>query len=255
MADEILLLDVGNTRLKWAWQKGENFLPGGVLEHAGQLSAEQLRQISTDHSPTQVVAASVASANVTESLSNQIRHQFDREVEFISALGQERGITNAYTQPAQLGCDRWAALIAAHQGWPGYLCVIDAGSALTIDLVRPDGQHLGGYILPGLGMMQKCLLERTAIPMSPGSVSVASSTQPGDSTRNCIANGALQAACGLIERTVFQLEQQSEESVQCILTGGDSLFVAAALNIPNEVEPNLVLMGLAHIVRSRAVTA
>ena len=91
--------------------------------------------------------------------------------------------------------------------------------------------------------------------MSPGSVSVASSTQPGDSTRNCIANGALQAACGLIERTVLQLEQQSEETVQCVLTGGDSQYLAAALTIPYVIEPYLVLMGLAHIVRGGKVTA
>jgi len=255
MCDEILLLDVGNTRLKWAWQKGEEFSPGGEIVHAGQLDAEQLMQISRDHSPSQVVATCVADDKVTEALYKQIECQLDKAVEFVTAVTQAQGITNAYLQPAQLGSDRWAALVAAHQGWPGFLCVIDAGSALTVDLVRPDGQHLGGYILPGLGMMQSCLLERTAIPMPNGSESIVPSTQPGTNTRSCMANGALQAACGLIERTVLQLEQQCKETVQCLLTGGDSQYVAAALTIPYVVEPNLVLMGLAHIVHSRTVTA
>lgn len=254
MSDEILLLDVGNTRLKWAWQSGETFLPGGELVHAGQLGIEQLTQISPHHSPTQVVAVCVAGDNVAESLRIHVQSEFGKEVEFVTAATEVAGIRNAYKQPSQLGGDRWAALIAAHQRWPGYLCVVDAGSALTLDLVRPDGQHLGGYILPGLAMIQNCLLERTAIPLSPGSVSLDTSTQPGNSTRSCIANGTIQAACGLIERTVLQLEQQGKETVQCVLTGGDSHSLVAALSIPCEVEPDLVLMGLAQIVRSRTVT-
>lgn len=254
MADAILLLDVGNTRLKWAWQSGETFLPGGELAHAGQLGVNQLAQISLHHSPTQVVAVCVAGDKVAESLRILVQRELGKEVELVTAATDVEGIRNAYGQPAQLGSDRWAALIAAHQRWPGYLCVIDAGSALTLDLVRPDGQHLGGYILPGLDMMQNCLFERTAIPLSPGSVSLASSTQPGNSTRSCIANGTLQAACGLIERTILQLEQQCKETVQCVLTGGDSQSLAAALSIPYVVEPHLVLLGLAQIVRSRTVT-
>jgi type III pantothenate kinase len=191
---------------------------------------------------------------VAESLRIQLQREFGKEVEYVTATTEVAGIRNAYEQAAQLGSDRWAALVAAHQRWPGYLCVIDAGSALTLDLIGPNGQHLGGYILPGLDMMQSCLLERTAIPLSPDSVSLASSTQLGNSTRSCLANGALQAACGLIERTVLQLEQQGNETVQCVLTGGDSQSLAAALSIPYKIEPDLVLMGLAQIVRSRTVT-
>lgn len=254
MSDEILLLDVGNTRLKWAWQSGETFLPGSELVHAGRLGIDQLTQIGRHHSPTRVVAVCVAGDSVAESLRIQVQREFGKQVEFVTAATEVGGIRNAYKQPAQLGSDRWAALIAAHQRRPGYLCVIDAGSALTLDLVRPDGQHLGGYILPGLAMLQNCLLERTAIPLPPGSVNFASGTQPGNSTRSCIANGALQAACGLIERTVLQLEQQGNETVQCVLTGGDSQSLAAVLSIPYEIEPDLVLMGLAQIVRSRTVT-
>jgi len=255
MSEEILLLDMGNTRLKWAWQIGEAFLPGGEMVHAGQLDKEQLARISRHHTPSQVLAVCVAGAIVMTSLNTQIQQQFEKEVEFVTAVTQGEGITNAYAQPTQLGSDRWAALVAAHQGWPGYLCVIDAGSALTLDLVRPDGQHLGGYILPGLRMMQSCLLERTAIPLSTVTVSPDSSTQPGTSTSSCITNGALQAACGLIERTTLELEQQCKETVQCLLTGGDSHYLAAALTIPHVVEPYLVLKGLAYIARGRTVTA
>ena len=122
---------------------------------------------------------------------------------------------------------------------------------MTLDLVQKDGRHLGGYILPGLGMMQHCLVEGSEIPISTDSVILASNTQVGDSTIRCISNGALQAACGLIERTILQFEQQSQETVQCILTGGDSQRLVDNLTIPCVIEPNLVLRGLGHIARNR----
>lgn len=255
MPDEVLLLDIGNTRCKWAWQQGKVFVPGGELFHAGKIETDQLAQISLNHSPSKIVAVCVAGDKAVESLRIQIQHQFGIQLELVTTPSRGQGIKNAYAQSAQLGTDRWAAIVAAYQRWPGYLCVIDAGSALTLDVVRPDGQHLGGYILPGLGMMQNCLLERTAIPMSQKAVKMSSSAQPGDDTASCISNGVLQAACGFIERTVLQLEQGTKETVQCVLTGGDSQYLAAALSIPYVVEPNLVLMGLAHIVSSGTITA
>ena len=249
MSDEVLLLDIGNTRCKWAWQQGEVFIPGGELMHAGQLDADQLVQISLNHSPAKVVAVCVAGDTVAELFRIGVERQFGMQVEFITASSKGQGINNGYVEPLQLGSDRWAAMVAAHQRWPGYLCVIDAGSALTLDIVYPDGQHQGGYILPGLRMMQNCLLQRTAIPMHRKSVIMASNTRPGNDTASCIANGALQAACGLIERTVLHLEQKVEGKLQCVLTGGDSRYLTTALTIPYVVEPHLVLMGLAHIIR------
>ena len=251
MVDDILLLDIGNTRLKWARLKGETFLPGDELLHAGQLDVEMLTQISLDVLPVFVVATCVAGNNNKLLLQEWVQQQLQIDIEFVTAVQQKHGVINAYAEPAQLGSDRWAAMIAAHLEWQGNLCVIDAGTALTLDLIQTDGRHLGGYILPGLGLMQHCLLEGTKIPISTDSVILANNSQVGDSTISCISNGALQAACGLVERTILKFEQQCKETVQCILTGGDSQSLADNLTIPCVIEPNLVLRGAGFIARSR----
>ena len=252
MFDDILLLDMGNTRLKWARLKGETFLPGSELLHAGQLDADTLTQISLDDDvPDYVMATCVAGKKCELLLRQWVQQQFQRDVEIVMAVQQEQGVINSYAEPEQLGSDRWAAMIAAHQEWQGNLCVIDAGTALTLDLVLADGRHLGGYILPGLGMMQHCLLEGTEIPISADSVIPPSNTQVGDSTIRCISNGALQAACGLIERTILSFKKQNQQTVYCILTGSDSQYLADNLTIACDIEPNLVLRGLGYIARSR----
>ena len=253
MLDDILLLDIGNTRLKWARLKDETFVPGDELLHAVQLEDEMLRQVNQDISPDYVMAASVAGNKNELLLREWVNRQFQRDIEFITAAQQTHGVINAYADPAQLGSDRWAALIAAHQEWQGNLCVIDAGTALTLDLIQTDGRHLGGYILPGLGMMQHCLLEGTEIPISTDSVILANDSQVGDNTISCIANGALQAACGLVERTIMQFEQQCNDKIQCILTGGDSQRLADNLTMPCVIEPNLVLRGVGIIACSRVI--
>ena len=252
MPENILLLDVGNTRIKWASLKGSKFLAGAELLHAGQLDSKKLTQISPGILPDRVVAVCVAGNIAEVKLQEWVQRQFQREIEYVTSVQQGHGVINAYSEPTQLGSDRWVAMIAAHHEWQGNLCVIDAGTALTLDLVQSDGRHLGGYILPGLEMMQRCVIEGTEIPMPSDSVILTKNTRLGDSTIGCITNGALQAICGMIERTILQFERHSQETVQSILTGGDSQRLDDNLTIPCDREPNLVLRGLGHIARSRA---
>lgn len=251
MFDDVLLLDIGNTRLKWARLKDEAFLPGGEILHSGQLENEMLSQVAQDFSPAHVAAVSVVGKKNELLLREWGRREFQLEIEFVTAAQHVNGVISGYAEPTQMGSDRWAAMVAAHQQWEGNLCVIDAGTALTLDLLQQDGQHLGGYILPGLKMMQHCLLVGTEIPVSIDSVILASTSKVGDNTISCVANGAVQAACGLIERTMVQFEQEKKETIQCILTGGDSQYLADNLAISCVIEPDLVLRGVGYIVRSR----
>ena len=251
MPENILLLDIGNTRLKWASLNGSTFLVGGELLHAGQLDSRTLSKISTDVLPDRIMAACVAGNMAEIELQEWAQRQFQREIEYVRSVQQAHGVTNAYSDPAQLGSDRWVAMIAAHHEWQGNLCVIDAGTALTLDLVQSDGLHLGGYILPGLDMMQRCLVEGTEIPMSSDSVILTMNTRLGDSTIGCISNGALQGACGLVERTILHFEKQRQEPVICIVAGGDGQLLVDNLTIPCILEPDLILRGLGYIARSR----
>lgn len=253
MLGDVLLLDVGNSKLKWARLKDETFLAGDELIHSGQLEYGMLMQIGQEPSPDYVVAASVTGSKNELILREWAQRLFQLEIQFVKALQQERGVINAYADPVQLGSDRWAAMIAAHQEWQGNLCVIDAGTALTLDLIQKDGRHLGGYILPGLGLMQHCLLEGTEIPISTDSVILASDSKVGDNTISCITNGALQAACGLVERSIMQFEKQCNDKIQCVLTGGDHQRLADNLTVPCVIERDLVLRGVGYIARSRLV--
>ncbi|MCG6935347.1 MAG: type III pantothenate kinase [Proteobacteria bacterium] len=250
MAGQILLLDVGNSRLKWAWLAGEDFEAGGELSHTGRIDPEtQLRAEGMSH-PEQIIAACVAGAAMETSVQAWMTRQYHQSVTFLSSPAQGCGVINRYSNPASLGIDRWAAMVAARHSYSGDLLVVDAGSAITLDIIRGDGQHLGGYILPGLGLMRAALQGSTDLKIDMDIESVKPDTSPGNSTVSCIQHGILMAVCSLIEASLSQLEKRRGETVQCIMTGGDHQLIAAGLNIPSYAEPLLVLQGLARIARS-----
>lgn len=249
MPEQILLVDVGNSNLKWAWLSGGAFQPGGELVHAGKLESESLAQLTSDQSPNRIVTSCVASAEIKTVLKAWAQQQYDRQVEFVTSPRQGCGLTNAYESPEQLGSDRWAAMVAAHRHFNTDVCIVDAGSAVTIDLLQSNGEHNGGYILPGLAKMKECLLTGTAISIEPESVNMVVEVNPGHSTESCISNGCLRAVCSLVESSVDQFKQQSGKDVTCIITGGDSRCVAKGLSMPYSIEPDLVLIGLAEIAK------
>lgn len=248
MPEPILLLDVGNSRLKWAWLRDDRLEAGGELPHAGQIEPDTPLPSDGTQVPRQIVAACVAGATMQASVQTWMDRLYRRPVTFLTSPARGCGLANGYARPASLGSDRWAAMVAARYRYPGDLLVVDAGSAMTLDIVRDDGRHLGGYILPGLGLMGEALQAGTDLRLeTPASASDAD-TSPGTSTVNCIRRGILLAACSLIETVFRQLEKQGGETVQCIMTGGDHPILVSALDIPCQVEPGLVLEGLARIV-------
>jgi type III pantothenate kinase len=156
-------------------------------------------------------------------------------------------VRNAYAEPQALGSDRWAALIGAHALSSHHVGIIDCGSALTVDLLRADGTHDGGYILPGLRMMQQCLLERTGrVAAEPA---ISEQTNPGQSTRECLAHGALRSATALIDRLMSELPAQYDNRLEWLLTGGDAIHLRPHLREPCHLVPDLVLQGLACLAR------
>ena len=151
-------------------------------------------------------------------------------------------MTIAYGEPRQLGVDRWLGLIAAYAQNRLPALIIDAGTAVTYDLLRQDGQHLGGLILPGLQMMRRSLLEGTQI--SPQDLGVETRYWAQD-TASGIASGTLQALGALGERLAHQLAQATGAAPTLLITGGDGQRLQSALQMPSRWEPDLVLQGLA----------
>lgn len=247
MTDAILLLDVGNTRLRWAVDVDGSFLTGGQLVHGGQPAISDLDvMLNAEATPGRIVASCVADESVWERIAQWAQTRLALAPERVRSPARGLGVINAYADPARLGSDRWAALVALRALCPGYACVVDAGTATTVDLLAPGGRHLGGYILPGRRQLVSGVLEGTSVPAAELPVP---ERMPGRSTEACLANGALVALCALIESAVQRLESEARESVQCVLTGGDSALLSRHLEIPHVTEPALVLRGLARIAR------
>jgi type III pantothenate kinase len=151
------------------------------------------------------------------------------------------GVTNGYESPAQLGADRWSALIGARGLHSGASVVVNAGTATTIDVLDPDGSFRGGLIMPGLELMRASLARNTAgLPLAQGSF-----RELPRNTDDAIVSGCINATLGAIER-MFQKIENAPEPL-CLLSGGASESLAGALAIPHRVVPILVLEGLARI--------
>ena len=245
----ILLVDIGNTNLKWTWLQGNQIsaVESGAYRPEG---VAVLADYSWSHveRPDRVVVANVAGQQVADELEHWIRTTWGMEPEYIRSTAQELGIQNAYRNPEQLGVDRWLALIAARKKTLEAVCVVDCGTAITIDLLSAEGRHQGGLILPGLAMMYEALLDRTQITHveMPESTSLLA-----QDTESAIAAGSLHAVAALVERVMMKADEGTG-SIPCLmLTGNDAPRLKGVLNHDAIIEPELVMHGLALVAQSR----
>jgi type III pantothenate kinase len=231
----ILAFDAGNSRIKWGLWDGHWSLHGSVptIEVARLTDAWRALAI-----PRQVVASSVADVRVNQWLDAWARGR-GLAVRWIASQREQCGVRNRYHEPAQLGADRWAALIAARHLTRGAALVVNAGTAVTIDALTQEGDFLGGLIVPGLDLMAEALAHGTAgLPRASGVVAEF----PGN-TADAIASGAMQSVCGAVERMERALAERAAQP-QILLSGGAADAIQAHLKRPARVIPNLVLEGL-----------
>ncbi|MES2153305.1 MAG: type III pantothenate kinase [Pseudomonadota bacterium] len=233
----LLLIDAGNTRIKWALA-GQDAAPGswvasGAVPHAelNHLPASWQR-----HRVTRAIVANVAGAKLRDQLQLMIP---TTAISWFTSLPLIDGLRNGYRNPAQLGADRFAAALGARALEPGKaLVVATCGTATTIDAVSADGRFLGGMILPGLGLMASSLARNTAqLPqVAPGTVLP---TDFADNTDEAILAGCLAAQAGAIERACAL-----HQAAQCIISGGAAPYIAPALRVGHRMVDNIVLIGL-----------
>jgi type III pantothenate kinase len=241
----LLCLDCGNTRLKWGMiddaSPGHHWLAQGAMPLA-EISRLPHAIAALPH-PRQMIACNVA--------SNEAHTALEKNAKIIGAplfwsesRAAQCGVTNGYEQPAQLGADRWAALIGARQMHSGPGLVVNCGTATTVDMIDANGIFRGGIILPGVDLMRASLAQRTArLPLADGEFRALPRN-----TRDAIDSGCRLATAGAIER-MFALIGQEPDAV-CLLSGGAAGSVATLLDIPLRRIDNLVLEGLARIGRS-----
>lgn len=234
-----VLIDIGNSRLKWAIEIADRISPVTSMDYRQTDFLPQLKSLwQAIEAPDSVAIASVSEQGVLNDLLNLCQSLWPRAKTVIpKSTHCAYGVSNAYTEAEKLGVDRWLAMIAAHQHYPGNQCVVDCGTAITVDALKANGQHLGGLIAPGLNLMKQALAGNTAdlsFNTQQYQTNLAVATQPA------IANGVLLAAVGLIEGALRQLD----DSYQLIFTGGDAITVAEVVSKPVLLDQNLVLKGL-----------
>lgn len=237
----VLVIDAGNTRIKWGMHGGARWLKQAWVE-TGR-AAELKAALAGLPSPRAVMVSNVA--------GDELQHQLASILpptpapRWIKSERAQCGVRNSYADPAQLGCDRWAALIGARQLGGGPAVVVNAGTALTVDALTDDGVFVGGIIVPGAELMRAALAGNTAaLGVQPGKFSFFP-----NSTGDAIMSGTINALCGAIERIAQFLEKTGQPQPACVLSGGGAQLLEPHLNLEVKVVDNLVLEGLLAIAR------
>lgn len=242
----ILLIDVGNTRIKWAAYERRHLGVVQSVQHGGAgIPDELVAAWKAMRPPARVLMASVT-PRPAEAVRNWVRGALDVPVRTVQVAREAFGVRCGYVEPSQLGIDRWVALVGARHRHQGDLCVVDCGTAITVDGLASDGCHLGGFIMPGLGLMRRSLASDTGeLPH----VSGAAPLKPARETRGGILGGTLHAAVGGVLHAMesVRLEMGRTAPPAVILTGGEATWIEPYLGSGVSVEPALVLRGLAYI--------
>lgn len=237
-AAAILALDAGNTRIKWGVHDGRGWRARGAIATSDAASLRQaLRSAGAFE---RAIACNVAGEEVRARIEEACK------ASFVVAAAEQLGVRNRYSDPAQLGPDRWTALLAAHHGEKGHKLVVNVGTALTIDALTASGEFLGGLIVPGPALMRRSLDRGTAgLRLTEGAFQALPRSTP-----DAITSGALQACAGAIARLGTAMASHGAAPDRIILSGGAARQIEAMLPYAHTYRENLVLEGLVLAARS-----
>lgn len=227
-----LLLDVGNTAIKWRLTHASGLLKqGGEAADAAALKTA-IEELTWSAAGLSSVAGEPAQLAVVEALCSCQEAPISVAASEVSSMG----VRNSYSVPEHMGVDRWLAMLAAHCLYDGPICVIDAGTAITLDLLAADGGHLGGYILPGADLMSRALTSATG--RIKAGLAYPPRLTPGKGTEDCVSAGVWRGALGAVQSVLADYPDHRP-----LLTGGgaDALI---DLGLVAERSPNLVFEGL-----------
>lgn len=267
----ILLVDIGNTRVKWAhlvngrlgrqhaaehagWTR-EDFarelfgqLGGGARASARSNKARSTRPIARAKRFDRIVAVSVAGTRFDQLFAAAAREQTGNTPEFFTSRRHAAGVTTMYAEPWRLGADRLVGVIGAHSLEPRRaVCVVGVGTALTVDLVDARGRHRGGAIVPAPAMMKESLLSGTSGIRRRAQGGPVAGSLFARSTRAAIDQGSRYAAAAVIDRAVAEARELLGRTPEVLLTGGGARALRPLIRSHHVFVPDLVLRGLAVI--------
>jgi type III pantothenate kinase len=238
-----LAVDAGNTRVKWALHGAHGW------DASGSVATADIDSLEAAWAPLPTVprafACNVAGEDVQRAIERACAAKGAPPV-LLTSRAQQLGVVNGYRDPAQLGADRWVALIAANANGHGHKLVVNAGTALTIDALEDGGRFAGGLIVPGTALMRASLARGTAgLRLTQGQYADFPASTP-----DAIASGALQAGVGAVERMRRAMENAGTPPLIVLLSGGAAGELAPHLSMPFAIHENLVLDGIALIARA-----
>jgi len=236
-----LLVDLGNSRVKWAWLAGRTLHRHGSMPWSDAVSAV----FPATPRPRQVLYVPMTRQEGNRALEVAVRRRWRLRAEPCRAEAQRDGLANGYAEPARLGADRWSAMLAAWQRVRGAVCVIDAGTALTIDCVDAAGRHQAGYLHPGVAALRGGLATTTGVQAGVCNAPAPPRLHGRLDTTGCF-EAALQLALAGLVQGAWRRFHVMEPRARLFFTGGDAAYLASHLNgLPIEMHPHLVLEGLA----------
>jgi type III pantothenate kinase len=234
MSTRHLLLDAGNTRLKWVVVEDGLWREQGIADYADLSALPRVLTAATD-----CYIASVTQVQ-HENQINALLAPFAIKPRWLAAEARFLDVSNHYANPRQLGVDRWMGLIAARQRTRAPTLVVSVGTAMTVDALSTDGVFLGGLIVPGLAMMRQALRQGAA---RVAEVEGAWQAFPR-TTADAVESGIVSALCGAIQLQQIRLAEISGREPDCFMTGGDAGKLLPYLGQKVECVPSLVLEGI-----------
>ncbi len=245
-----LLIDLGNTRIKWVYDIDGELLHQGCAARSDSLSELMLAAWRDGPVPDRVVISSVVIDIYTIILNQAIQQIWGLRADYLRVEQNYFGVDIVYEKPELFGVDRWLALIAVHQQGVGAAMLVSSGTALTIDLLTEHGKHLGGVIAPGVGLMQSSLIEQ-AEGVNRGIAGVSSETKSnwlGRDTHSGVELGCLYAATALIESLYARAKVELSLPLSVIIAGGDAQCLAGRLGFDPLVMPDIVFQGMQVVI-------
>lgn len=244
-----LLVDIGNSRVKWACSDNQALSGHGSFTY----TQETLDDLLTRHwralnSLRQVYVASVADVETTAGLLEYIRTSWTLEPRLAVTEKERAGLRNAYLDVTTMGVDRWLAMLAAWVKYGRPVCVIDCGTAVTVDIILDGGRHAGGFILPGASLMSTTLVRETHGIQAHGEI--VPELEFGRSTAACIRNGFAFALSGLVDKCAGKIRKEEGHELLFVVTGGAAELAFQVMPGRYIHEPYLVLEGLRLISQS-----
>ena len=251
-----LAIDVGNTRLKWALYQTHH--PDAPLLAQGAEFLENIEKLAdgawaTLAPPQRMLGCIVAGDAVKRRVEEQMEI-WDVASQWVVSSAAEAGLRNGYDYPARLGADRWVAMIGAwhralRQGPTRPMVVVMVGTAVTVEAIDTNGKFLGGFILPGHGIMLRALESGTAgLHVPTGEV-----CEFPTNTSDALTSGGTYAIAGAVERMVQHVRSHCGAEPACVMTGGAGWKMAPSMSVHFELVDNLIFDGLLEMAARRFV--